>query len=238
MIVADLIRQAYFTAHVIRENEETIGFRAVQGLQLLNEIIDEWGSIGVNIPFFTTTTLNLVSDVYWYIIPPVAELDEAKIIVSTNVQYPLQIADVHQFSLFNFSFPIARPNAIYLSEEQVVDDDNLPASKVYFYPTPNQAYTAQLIVKKKLQEVLLFDNLDISTIPPRIYRTLRYQLAADIQNIYGTELPQNFYTELETLKEKMVAINPSDNAVQTSDIFHTQRRFKPWGYGPWFNGGF
>ena len=236
MLVADLIRQAFFTAHVIRENEEAIGFKAVQGLQFLNEIIDDWGAKGIYVPYHTSTLINLVANTPSYNIPLIAELDEAKLLVSTNVQFSLQIADTYLYNTFNFSFPISRPSAVYLSTEQVIDETGKEVSKVWFWPTPNQDYVARLIQKQTLSEVLLFDNL--TGMPARVYKTLRYQLANDLQMVYGTEMPPTFYTELKSLVSEMQARNPTDNAVQTRDEFHTQRRFKPWGYGPTQGGGF
>lgn len=236
MLVADLIRQSLFTAHVIRENEEPIGFNAVQGLQFLNEIIDDWNSAGINIPYHSETLINLVANVPSYQIPLIAEIDEAKLIASTSVQFALQIADTHLYNTFNFSFPISRPNAVYLSTQQTLDENGAEVSTVWFWPTPNQAYTARLIQKQNLSQVLLFDNL--TGLPSRTYKTLRYQLAADFQAVYGTELPDSFYRELGSLIAKMQATNPTDNAVQTRDPFHTQRRFKPWGYGPIQGSGF
>lgn len=236
MLVADLIRQAFFTAHVIRENEEAIGFKAVQGLQFLNEIIDDWGDKGIYIPYHTTTLINLVANTPSYNIPLIAELDEAKLLVSTNVQFPLQISDTYLFNSFNFSFPIARPSAVYLSTEQIIDDTGTEVSQVWFWPTPNQSYTARLIQKQTLSNVLLFDNL--KGLPRGVNKTFRYQLASDIQDVYGTELPDRFYEKLKSLVSEMEARNPSDNTVQTRDEFHTQRRFKPWGYGPVQGGGF
>lgn len=231
MIVADLLRQAYFTAHVIGEGEEADGFLATDGLQIFNQILDDWGSLGVYIPYHTYTTIELVANTPSYVVTPViAELDEAQLIVSTNLKFSLLMADTKQFSNFNFAFPITRPTSIYIGTQQTFDDNGLLASTVYFWPTPDQAYTAQLIQKQTLANVTLFD--DLSMLPPRMYKTLRYQLASDFQIQYGTELPERFYRDLDMLIAKMHANNPSDNAVQTRDIFHTQRRFNPWGYGP------
>lgn len=238
MIVADLLRESYFTAHVIREGGEMSGFRATQGLQFLNEIISKWSRIGIYIPFNVTTILNVEANVYLYTVnPPMAELDEAKLIVSTNVQYPLQIVDTHLFNLFNYNFPVSIPNSIYLSREQAFDENNNPVSNIYIYPTPDQAYTIQIIQKQSLQQVTLFQNLDISALPPSIYRTLRYQMASDLRDVYGTELPPSFDMQLQEMLAEMMALNPSDNSIQTKDPFHTQRRFKPWGYGPTAQGG-
>ncbi len=237
MLVSDLIRQSYFTAHVIREGEETIGFRAVQGLQLLNEILDDWGSLGVYIPYTKIITINTVANTPSYIYTPVlAAIDEAHIIINTNVQYKLQAATEYQFNLMNFNFPLTRPQIFYLSTEQVFNDAGALSSKIYLNPTPDQAYVIKFIARETLQNVLLSDNL--TQLSPRIYKTLRYQLAGDIQALYGTELPDKFYSDLRELVGKMQAMNPTDNAVQTMDPFHTQRRFKPWGYGAGIGGTF
>jgi hypothetical protein len=236
MIVADLIRQSYFTAHVTGEGEEAEGFRAVEGLQFLNEIIDDWGSSGVYIPYNNTTVITTTANVPSYQITPVIiQIDEANLQQSTNVQYPLIIADTHAFNQFNFELLTTRPNYVYLSTEQTLNDDGDLCSTVWVYPTPDQAYTINLIQKSQLQEVELFDNL--SALPPRIYKTLRYQLAADLQTVYGTELPEKFYTDLRELVAKMQATNPTDYSLLTQDPFHTQRRFSPWGYGNGVGGG-
>ncbi len=237
MLVSDLIRQSYFTAHVLREGEETTGFRAVQGLQLLNELLDDWGSLGVYIPYTKINTITTESNVYQYVTtPPVAAIDEAHIIINTNVQYKLQAATEYDFNLMNFSQPLTRPSMYYLSTEQVFNEVGELGSKIYLWPTPDQAYVTKFIVRETLQDVLLFD--DLTALPPRVYKTLRYQLAGDIQALYGTELPEKFYMDLRELVAKMQAMNPTDNAVQTMDPLHTQRRFKPWGYGAGVGGTF
>ena len=230
MVVNDLIRQAYFTAHVLREGEEAIGFKAVQGLQFLNAILDEWGGNGVFIPYTNQIFIDLIANQYLYQYSPViVELTEAQLIIETNVQQSLYIANEYDFNRMNFQFPITRPNSIYLGKEQAFDQNGNLASNLYFYPTPQQSYTARLMIRQQLAEVTLLQSLD--ALPARIYKTLRYQLTNDIQLVYGTEMPPKFYNDLQQCIAQMQALNPTDMSVLTTDPFKGYRRFRPWGYG-------
>lgn len=230
MIVSDLIRQAYFTAHVTREGQEAAGFRAVQGLQFLNEILDDWGSSEIFIPYTTQVQVNLEANVYKYQSTPVIiEITEAQLVVSNNVQYAIYIANEFDFSRMNFDFPLTqRPQQVYLGREQAFDADGNLCSNLYFYPKPSQAYTVRLMTRNTLANVTLQQSL--ISLPPRTYKLLRYQLANDIQAVYGTELPQKFYADLNDLIAGMQALNPADMSVLALDPFRGQRRFKPWGY--------
>jgi len=236
IIAGELIREAYKLASVLGQSEEPQGFYSIEGLNFLNEIISQWGALGVYIPYDSKLELVLQQGVATYEVTPViAELLEGNITTPgsspgrSELLSVLRIATPKEANLFQNNIT-SRPEFMYLRREQTVIDDLTGelGSTLEFYPIPDSGYTATLLLKFQLKIVNMTDPLN--QFPDYYLKPLRYQLAKDLSALYKTELPPAFFDEYERLMTELKATNPSDLTIQNTNPFLNRRPFRPYNY--------
>ena len=231
-----LIRDAYLLASVLELAEEPQGFYATQGLISLNDVITQWGNIGIYIPYDSVYKITLQPGVQTYTTRQViVDISEGNIQTpnssetNTNLITPLKLATLKERNLFNDNFR-ARPNLVYVEREQVIldNDQNSQGSKFTLYPTPDSSYDLTLYLKFELKFVSLFEQL--VQFPNYYFKPLKYQLAKDFSDLYKTVLPPQFFEEYNRLMQELKATNPSDISLQNSNPFLERRPFRPRAY--------
>lgn len=232
MQVSALVKNASVLAGVTAANSEIRDFHATQGLDMLNEILSMWGSLGNYLSYYTNLTVNLETGKYIYPVAPVITLlQEANMrsVSPTSVMYILTQASDAQFNTFDFSISTI-PQYVYLGKEEVFIDQQSTqkGTNIYFYPTPNNNYTANLSVKNNLFEVSLEDNL--SEVPDYALRYLRYLLASDYIDLHKTVPSDDFYNKLSKIEKIFKRANPKDASVKTQNPFYRNILMRPRNY--------
>jgi hypothetical protein len=231
-----LIRDAYLLASVLELSEEPQGFYATQGLISLNDVITQWGNIGIYIPYDSVYKITLQPGVATYTTRQViVDINEGNITTpnssdtNANLLTPLKLATLKERNLFNDNFQ-GRPNLIYLERQQVIldNDQNSQGSQFTLYPTPDSSYDLTLNLKWELRFVNLFEQL--VQFPNYYLKPLKYQLAKDFSDLYKTVLPPQFFEEYNRLMQELKATNPSDMSIQNSNPFLERRPFRPRSY--------
>lgn len=225
----DLIRNAMILAHVRDAEDENPSWVALQGIRFLNEIIAQWGSLGIYIPFFTRTSVPITQGVYQYTVQPViTEILEANITDLNNVLNLVYVATDKQFNTWNFTTISGRPAWVYLDHVQVFPDPESSdlGSNIYLYPTPDQSYSLNLCLKNALNEIGYFEQL--LEFPTYFMRPLRYELAKEFMVQYGTQV-DNFEPMYQKVMAELKAANPQDLSTQVLNPFQQGWRFRPWG---------
>jgi hypothetical protein len=228
----ELIRQAYMLAKVQDPDEEIEGYRPSEGIQLLNGILDQWSALGIYIPRDSLVTITTTANDYLYAVSPqIIQVLEANLLDEYNVQTVLMPADDKEQNLFNYAnsaVSVTRPTNFYLRQNDELIDitTGYTSTNIYLYPVPDAVYTATFQVKQLLTNVTLYDQF---TLPPFYFEPLKFQLAKQIALLYGTQLDANFMDEYTRLIRQLKAANKKDNTVLTSNVFASNRRFRPWG---------
>lgn len=225
---AVLIKRAYALAQVLDPNEEIEGFQSNEGLEALNGIIEQWGSLSIYIPTYKIISVSVLAGTSEYTITPViTQLSEGHLIDQNNAQTPLRSIDLQEFNTLNFvlsALSPARPYLIFLKN----DFANYPTqSKVVFYFVPDASYTATLYAMSRLADVAYSDTF--TTVPNYGLKALRYELAKELSETYGTILPASFFDEYKLLMTELKAANRRDRSIQVRNEFITVRRYRPWG---------
>lgn len=224
---AELIKRSYYLAQVLDPREEIEGYEAEEGLYELNQVINVWGSLSQYIPTYKIITVNVVSNTSSYNVTPViTQLSESHLLDQNNVQYSLIQIDLQRFNTLNFSlsaqFP-TRPQLIFVQN----DFDNWPTqSKVRFFPVPDASYTATLYAMVRLANVTYSEEL--SAVPAYYLVGMKYELAKQLINIYGTTPAPTFFADYEQAMKNLKAANIRDRSVQVQNEFTQIRRYRPW----------
>lgn len=230
-VAAQIIRQAFILAHVFNPQEEPEGYQIAQGLIYLNDILSQWGSQGIYIPYFSQLSIAMIPNQYIYTVNQViAQLLEANTTFPNNTKSFIKIADDYDFNGFDYSVGVGRPSYVYLSKEQVFPDpssSNL-GSKLYVWPQPNTNYTLNLLLKYNLNQVKLVEEL--LEFPSYYFKPLKYQLALDISALNNTSLNQAFLDEYNRLMNDLKNTIPIDMAIKNDNPFYESRNYKNRNY--------
>lgn len=222
---AQLIQQAYYLAKVLDPNEEIPPDYATEGLTTLNAIIDEWSGIGLYIPNYQAVTINTVIGQRSYTVNPVIQqVLEANLVDTNNVKFVLTVQDLKQFNAFDTTIPQGRPTDIFVEN---FDNTTPQNSTVYFFPIPDQVYTATIYCKQRLAELTY--SATILNLPPFFFLCIEMQLAKLLSVINSTILDQSFHDEYARLMRELKAFANRDMSVINKNPYLTLRRYLPWG---------
>lgn len=226
---AQLIRECFEQANVLDPGEEMQdGYPAI-GLTKLNDILMQWSSLQAYIEAYIVQTVNVLANDYDYsITPPIIQILEAKLIDSQSCQSILNIADLKRQNTFNYALSAQGPGRPAWIFAQTSEAEIQTGSTLFFYPVPDQNYTATIYLKKRLNEVTQSET--ITQLSGSYMKPLKYQLTKDISDYYETVLSDRFMNEYEKLMVELEASNQGDMSVQNSNPFNYYgRRFRPWG---------
>lgn len=228
-----LIRDSLILGNVIDPNDETPGGYEVTGLDALNDIINQWSSLPIYLQAYHKQVITTVVGTPTYnVSTPITQMLEGNLLDSNNVMSLLANIDIKRQNTLNYPLSISapgRPNLVYL--ERVITDVPPPTiqsgTTVYFFPVPDQIYTATLSVKKVLSQ--LTQSQLITEISTAYLMPLKYQLALYVSNIYVTQLAPGFMIEYDRLMQELKAANKQDTSVLNSNPFAFHgRRYRPW----------
>jgi len=224
LTVGELIRQAFVLAQIWDPGEEQPGNDASTGEMTLNTLIAEWSSRSTLIPAYTTFTIALEQDEYLVVYNNViTDVLEANIRDSGEVLQNLYEVNLQEFNRLNFENYNARPDRFYIESKQ---DDIQTKTNIYFWPNPSGDFTVTVRAKVILSEIAYADT--ITTIPKSMFKALKYQLAKDLADIYGTTLSGRFDTEYRDVMATLKGVNRKDSSVITLNEFIENRRMRPW----------
>lgn len=226
---AEVVRESFELANVIDPGEEfQDGYPAI-GLSKLNDILSQWSSLGAYIESYIVQTINVLQGVYQYTItPPVTEMLEGNLLDSQNALSILIEADLKRQNTFNYPLSEqgqSRPQYVFIQNSEATI---LTGSVVFFYPVPDQNYTATIYWKKRLHQVT--QSEEFTQISSSYMKAFKYQLSKDLSDYFETELSDKFLLEYDRLIVELKAANQKDMSVLNQNPFNNfGRRYRPWG---------
>jgi hypothetical protein len=191
-----------------------------EGVMWMNLILRTLSASGINIPFQSLLTFNLVPNKIEYTIgqnPPVDVVSNyivsitAGNVLLNNQEYPLTPLGFVQYDNSYKSITSTGLPRYY------VLDNALGVSTVIIYPIPDQTYICNLRVKSVISPVNL--NSQITDIPDYYQQLLIYELSAKLANLYPTALwDEKRQNELRELRQLMLNTNSIDLTLSPSSI--------------------
>ena len=185
----ELITNAFYASGVVSREFETVSGQQIgDGLQWLNEIIDEKVVDDGMIPYESTYTFNAVPGQEIYPIPNLIAIDTLVFFLN-SVRFSMD------YNKRNNYFGSNRVNNIQTLPYQWYFERQLGGGNLYIYFTPDKAYPMELHGTFRLAEVALFQDLSITL--DRFYITyLKYALADRVCSEYNYVTPPNVVKQL------------------------------------------
>lgn len=227
----DLIINAFYTIGELGVGERPDAYMLESGLYLLNELLDQFSSNSVYIPYLSTVDFTFQVGKGTYSISNIetadinvdrpVDISFANYSVST-ISYPLNILNKAQYyNNTRLTNLIARPSCVFL-------DKQIQESFLIFYPLPDQPYPCKVQLKCMIDKLEPFDVLD--EVPPYYQRFLRLALARNLISYYPSA---NFSPQDEDEYQRIFADlksgNEIDLTIRSSNILESPQFF-PWPY--------
>lgn len=181
------------------EQQDVPSYMIQRGLEVMNDILDEWGAQRIYIPYQSVLELELQTGQESYTIGNDSsfDLDTDEIMMvlqmnifdpaSPNVAYPT-LPPLTETVYANIPYRAATGIPVqYLLRNWTPE---VGYSQLLFQPLPYKPLTAKIVCKQRLARVALTDNL--VQIPREWIMGLKYKLAINLAQIYGKQLNTTF----------------------------------------------
>jgi hypothetical protein len=203
MITRQLIANAYYLSGILSRDFETISdTQAVDGLDILNDILAEKSISSALIPYYTQTIYQGVAGTKEFIVPDLVNETDVTFFID-NVRYKM-IRDSQQR---------------FWGDSRVEDISSLPfhyysqravgGMQFYLYFTPDADYRFEITGKYRIETLTL--DIDTSFFLDRFYVSyLKYKLAKRLCDFYGHQFPGQLEPTLKGLEaqlNKMVGVD-------------------------------
>lgn len=209
-------------------NQAVPGYLIDRGLELLNDILDEWGAARIKIPYQSELTLPLVNDKETYLIgnSPSYDLNTDQVIDvleltikmgedANAVYYPTSFMTEAQYATTAYRAAQGTPNQYLLR-------NNVDYSEIRLQPVPSnfaQPQSAIILCKQRLQRVS--QNQDLSQIPNHFILALQMQITLYAQDILGMPMPPEFVQRTQQKLDNLLASNfDIDLTAQVDEILY------------------
>jgi hypothetical protein len=176
--VNKLIENAYKTANLFAEDRIIDGAKIIEGLNVLNEILDNFAGAPDLIAYDEILSFPITSSQREYTISREAGADvdanrlvhlKYCIVKVSSIQYVVNVTTDYEYWRRNISLLIhTRPREVYLQNERGL-------SKIIFIHLPDRNYTCEIKGKFVLDNLTL--NTDITNVPQYYLYYLRFKLA-------------------------------------------------------------
>lgn len=200
--VVSIITSAARRIGSIPEEQDVPDYINVRGLEIFNDILDEWGAQRIYIPYQSVLTLQLQTNQENYLIGNDAgyalDTDEIMMILQMNifdpdapgVAYPT-LPPMTETVYANIPYRTATGIPVqYLLRNHVPGNQDVSYSEIFFQPLPYKPLTASIVCKQRLARVSLTDTL--TQIPREFTMGLKYKLAINLAQVYGKALTPQF----------------------------------------------
>lgn len=227
--VNDLIVQSLYMTGELGVGETPDSFMMNTSLYCLNDMLNQFASSSIYVPFLTTINFTMVPNQQTYSISDIApadivsnrilDLSFATFTVQGQLIYPLRIINKAQFyDITRLNNLVARPSMIFLDIQNV-------ESYVTFYPIPDQPYPCQLKLKQYINNFSTQDTIEIF-VAPYFERFLKYALTRELKMFYpsanwSAEAEQDYQRMFDDMKSK----NETDVTIRPSIILVTPQLY-------------
>ncbi len=225
--VAQFIESAARKARVIPIGQNIPDDYTKIGVEIFNDILDQFGGAGVSIPYQSVLTFNTVAGQESYLIGP-GQAD-------VNSDQVIEIIDCW-VTLNNVRYPLGNMNELMYSNIVYPITQGIPAmyklrlfntySQLTLQPVPWTNFVATLICKQRLQEVT--QTTTLTEIPANWNLGLKLMIARDFRDYLALPQDDNFLARVRKAELDLYASNVIDIFVHKNEILTHNRFYYPY----------
>ena len=203
-----LITRAYYlSAIVARELETPSGTQIIDGLYLLNALLDFQSADCRLIPYWKRADLPLIANQEIYFVENLLQVQTFTFNIYNDVRFPISQETRERY------FGSARVNNLPNIPFMYHVERTVGGSNIYVYFPPAQNYLAQITGKYGLTDVTL--DTDLEPVYDKFYiEYLRYALANYICDENDIDFGQHKMGRLKKMEKSLDLVSPPDLRVQ------------------------
>lgn len=186
IVVSELIKSSMRLIGAVASGETPTADEISDGLQVLNDMLENWSTESLSVWGSSNQTFNLVANQRTYTIGPAGnwntqrpqDIDDAYCTFS-GVDFPVKVISQEAYNEINLK-SMAQPIV-----ERLLYVNEFPLGVVTVWPVPTQA----LPITLTMQRILTFPvaATDVLTGPPGYAKALRFCLAVELAPEFGVE---------------------------------------------------
>lgn len=218
---------------LVGENTTLDGFKATEGLALLNVILDSFGTSGFDIPYYKEFQFTMLSNEGTYKVAPQInqtlapsnEILNNKLVTLVTVTIndggqitPIRIGDINMIQGVGRNLATTgRPRIVALT--RWLNDGTMPVpySRLTFWPNPDIAYVCNIRAKAYIDNVELHD--EVNFIPPSMALYLSWELASQLVHYYeSANWGPDKQAKLMEMKKQYQRGGDNDMTIQSSGM--------------------
>lgn len=206
MQAGELVAKAYYLSEVVSRELETVsGSQHADGLEMLNDLLDEKSVDGKRVPFFEEKNFPGVAAQEKYFIPGLIEPTTLTFVDST-VRYAMQFEGRDQY------FGRTRVENITTFPQVYTYNRVLGGCDVYIYFKPDRPYQFEIWGKYFITNVI--STTEMSDILPNFYMPyLKYALADRICDFFNIQFSEGKTATLREKEREIFEPEPADLSV-------------------------
>jgi hypothetical protein len=226
-----LITDAFLqTGMIPQENANVPAYMINQGLVLLNDIILMWGSDTSLAPYQNVINFNFVANqqCYKFGIGDQYDVNTEPMIDILSFTYEINPGDgnnlvfaCEMMTETEYASILYRGVATYPA--QYLMRPFAEYTELVVQPLPQQDFPVQLVLKQRLAEIGLYQDLECR-FPPGFLLCLKYQLMLDICDAFSFECSTSFQLKAANALKSMQANNKMDLYSRKTETISDKRR--------------
>lgn len=211
-----IIKSGMRLCGALGEGEEPSDQEAVDGLEVLNDMLDSWSIESLFVPYMVEETLTMVSNQATYTMGDGGDLDTTR---------PTRIEDQCYIRYATIDTPLVMLNSAGYAgiiaktigsniPGWLFPDMQYPLVRLSFYPVPTTAEAvAHIFSWKQLQQ---FSTLTEAVVLPQGYkRAMRFSFAEEYSGEFGLECPPAVHATAARARANVKRINAVPNVMRT-----------------------
>ncbi|WP_299079148.1 hypothetical protein [uncultured Paraglaciecola sp.] len=207
MKASELVVKAFYLSNIVSRELETVsGSQISDGIDLLNELLDDKAASGNMIPYFSHVNFDAVVNQEKYFIPSLMEMS-CLAFKDGTIRYEMrELGRIEYFGNTRATNISSFPK-VYTFERA------LGGSNIYIYFYPDRDYEFEITGKFFLSNVSACDDLD-SSLEGFYISYLRYALAESICDFYNVEFPIYKKQALNKKEKNLFKVDPPDMTIE------------------------
>ena len=217
-----LIEDALRLTGVLEDEESATGPMGLNGLNLLNQMLDGWSLKGINIPYVLKQSItwpgNTASQTVGPTgnsVPTVARPIKIETLYAQgpgNLDYPVtQIGNDEYQRILNKTITSSIPEVFYY-------DAQMPNGEIFLYPIPAASMTVRIFSWAQFANLPLLTTE--MTLAPAYYRAIKYNLAVELALNYRRQIMPNHQQIANTSLGEIRDTNTKDFVMQLDPVFY------------------
>lgn len=222
----DFIKQTMRKAGILAETETPTASQASDALTTLNDMLDSWANDGLLVPYRTLESFTLTGGTQNYTIGTGGAFNTIRPIQIISAYVRDGGSDYNLTRVDDSDFASITSKDTQSIPEYMTFTNAYPLATISIYPIPASAYSIYLLSEKIIGNYALSTTIDL---PPGWNRAVKNNLAVELCNEYGQEIPNGIAAIAADALAKIKVQVAKNRPIDAAPVGSSRNIFSGWG---------